>query len=140
MMNRRIRRDDNHRQGGGGRGLLRLKGVTVVRLLACFLLALNGLLVYAIVFSSHGLPGFIRQKEQVKEFQEKVENLKEENQKLFEMIEAFKSDPKAQEKLVRQELGWVRENEVVLQFPEKTCDPPGTTAPSGRRPLPPQKK
>ncbi len=138
MMNRRVK-SDNRRQEAGARGTVRLMGVNVVRLLACFLLALNGLLVYAIVFSSHGLPGFMRQKEQVKEFEEKIVNLKEENQKLYEMIEAFKTDPKSQEKLVRQELGWVRENEIVLEFPERKPEMRESTIP-GRHSLPPPKK
>ena len=38
------------------------------------------------------------------------------------MIQALKADPKAQEKLVRRELGWVRENEIVLESVDKETE------------------
>ena len=35
------------------------------------------------------------------------------------MIQSLKASSKAQEKLVRQQLGWVRENEIILESAEK---------------------
>ncbi len=96
-----------------------IRGVYVVRLLVGSLLALNIILILATLFSSNGLPGFRKQNRQVKELQEKVLKLKVENQQLFEMIQSLKTSPKAQEKLVRQELGWVGENEIILEFADK---------------------
>jgi cell division protein FtsB len=96
-----------------------VKGVYIARLLVGVLLALNILLILAILFSPNGLPGYRKQNRQVKELQQKVLKLKTENQKLFETIQALKTSPKAQEKLVRRELGWVRENEIVLESAEK---------------------
>ncbi len=95
------------------------RGVSVARLLVGLLLALNITLIYAIVFSSNGLPGYRKQHRQVKELEEKVLKLKVENQQLFEMVQALKTSPKAQEKLVRRELGWVRDNEIILEFSGK---------------------
>jgi len=120
-MNRRVTHSNKYQEDNGGKEL-RIKGVYVVRFLVGFLLVLNLLLLYAIGFSSHGLAGYKIQNEQVKELEDKILKLKDDNQKLFEMIQALKTDPKAQEKLVRQELGWVRENEVILEFPEKEID------------------
>lgn len=112
-----------------------MKGVYVVSLLVCALLGLNGLLLYAIFFSSHGLQGYKKQNEQVREMEAKILTLKQQNQRLFEMIQALKTDPKAQERLVRQELGWVHENEVVLDFPE-TEDKPRNQNQPNKQPLP----
>ncbi len=95
------------------------RGVSIVRLLVGLLLTLNIVLIYAIVFSSNGLPGYRKQHRQVKALEEKVLKLKVENQQLFEMVQALKKSPKAQEKLVRRELGWVRENEIILESSEK---------------------
>lgn len=123
-MNRRINQDKKGRETrGDSKFKINIKGVNVVRLLVCFLLGLNLLLIYSILFSANGLPGYSKQNDQVRELEEKILKLKQENQKLFEMIQAFKKDPKLQEKLVRQELGWVKENEVVLEFPEKDPGP-----------------
>ncbi len=99
-----------------------IKGVNVVRLLVGLLLVLNFFLIYAIVFSSNGLIGYRKQNEQVREIEEKLLKLKAENQKLYEMIQALKSSPKAQEKLVRQELGWVREDEIILESAGKESE------------------
>ncbi len=123
-MNRRINQDKKGREtGGDSKFKINIKGVNIVRLLVCFILGLNLLLIYSILFSSNGLPGYSKQNDQVRELEGKILKLKQENQKLFEMIQAFKKDPKLQEKLVRQELGWVKENEVVLEFPDKEKDP-----------------
>lgn len=96
-----------------------VKGVYIVRLLVGILLGLNIVFILMILFSSSGLPGYRKQNQQVKELDEKVLKLKIENQKLFEMIQSLKASSKAQEKFVRQQLGWVRENEIILESAEK---------------------
>ncbi len=72
----------------------------------------------------------------MRELEEKILKLKEENQKLFEKIQAFKKDPALQEKLVRQELGWVKENEIIIEFPEKRKDPDDKQTLPGKQPIP----
>ena len=111
-----------------------IKGVHVLRLLVAFLLALNIALLYAILFSSHGLSGYRKQTEQVRELEAKIHKLRQDNQKLFVRIQALKNNPKALDKLVRQELGWVKDNEIVLEFPgkeEAQKDPKSTGASPG---------
>jgi cell division protein FtsB len=109
----------NRYQQNGVKPRFTVKGVYVARLLVGFLVALNIVLILTILFSPSGLPGYRKQNRQVKELEEKVLKLKVENQQLFEMIQSLKTSSKAQEKLVRQELGWVRENEIVLESAEK---------------------
>ncbi len=96
-----------------------VRGVYILRLLVGILLGLNIVFILTILFSSSGLPGFRKQDQQVRELDEKVLKLKIENQKLFEMIQSLKASSKAQEKLVRQQLGWVRENEIILESADK---------------------
>lgn len=119
-MNRPIQA--NRYQQTGSNSRFTVRGVSIARLLVIVLLALNIVLIYAIAFSSNGLPGYRKQNRQVKELEEKVLRLKVENQKLFEMVQAIKTSPKAQEKLVREELGWVRENEIILESVDKGND------------------
>jgi len=109
----------NRYQQNAAKSRFAVKGVYVVRLLVGLLLALNIVLILAILYSPNGLPGYRKQNQQVKELDEKLLKLRVENQKLFEMIQAIKTSPKAQEKLVRRELGWVRENEIILESAEK---------------------
>ena len=87
------------------------------------LLLLNVLLFQRILFSSQGIPGFRNQCTLVEELETKVRNLKEENQRLFNKIQAFKNSPRAQEKMVREGLGWVRENELLIEFLQKQPNP-----------------
>ena len=96
-----------------------VKGVYILRLLVGILLGLNIVFILTILYSSSGLPGYRKQEQQVKELDEKILKLKIENQKLFDMIQSLKASSKAQEKFVRRQLGWVRENEIILESAEK---------------------
>ncbi len=109
---------NNRYQESGWKPKFTIRGIYIVRCLAAFLLVLNIALLYTIFFSPSGIPGYNKQNEQVRELEEKILRLRAENQRLFEMVQALKSSPEMQEKLVRQELGWVRENEIVLDIPE----------------------
>jgi cell division protein FtsB len=117
-MNRRI--FDRNRDEGAEEGQHPLlRGISPLFLLVGVLLLLNALLFQSIFFSSQGILGFRRQCAQVEELEAKILNLKEENQKLFRKIQAFKNSPRAQEKMVREELGWLRENELLIEFQKK---------------------
>jgi|GEM_PF-1154966 cell division protein FtsB len=87
------------------------------------LVLLNVLLFQRILFSSQGIPGFRNQCALVEELETKVRHLKEDNQRLFNKIQAFKNSPRAQEKMVREGLGWVRENELLIEFQQKQPNP-----------------
>jgi cell division protein FtsB len=112
----------NRYQQNAAKQRVTFKGVFIARLLVGVFLALNIVLILTLLFSPNGLRGYKKQNKQVKELEEKVLKLKVENQKLFEMIQSLKSSPKALEKLVRQELGWVRENEIILESPGKESE------------------
>jgi len=93
-----------------------MKGSHVLVSLCGTLVVLNALLVYCILFSNQGIPGFRQQKSQVEEVERKIHKLKEENQRIFQHIQGFKQNTQAQERFVRQQLGWAKENELVFEF------------------------
>jgi len=101
-----------------------LRGTALLLMLVGGLLLLNFLLFQSLFFSSQGIVGFRKQCAQVEELETKIGNLKEENQKLFRKIQAFKNSPRAQEKMVREELGWIRENELLIEFQQRESQPP----------------
>lgn len=105
----------------GGRGLFR--SIHFLPVLVGVLVLLNVLLFQRILFSSQGIPGFRNQCALVEELETKVRHLKEDNQRLFNKIQAFKNSPRAQEKMVREGLGWVRENELLIEFQQKQPNP-----------------
>jgi len=117
--------NDNKRRPEGKQGDIlprpsfwRIKGLYVLQGLVVLLATLSGLLLYALFLSQQGISGYLEQSRQVSELEAKVLNLKRENHKLFQKIKGFRQDPLGQERLVRQQLGWVRENELIIEFPE----------------------
>jgi cell division protein FtsB len=112
----------NHKQKPEPRVFL--KGVHVLQALGGILLILNIVLLYAILFSSKGILGYRQQSQQVAELNAKVRKLREENHRLFRRIQNFKNDPHAQERLIREKLGWTRDDELVIEFiPSKDAPP-----------------
>jgi cell division protein FtsB len=111
--------DRNRPEGAGEVENSFFKGIHLLLLLVGVLLLLNTLLFQGLFFSTQGIMGFRTQCAQVEELETKVNNLKEENQKLFRKIQAFKNSPRAQEKMVREELGWLRENELLIEFQQR---------------------
>jgi cell division protein FtsB len=87
-----------------------------LRLLVLFLIGLNCALIYGLFFSGQGILAYRHQCAQVEDLEAKVLKLRKENQKLYMKIQAFKNDPDAQERLVRQQLGWAKGNELVVEF------------------------
>ncbi len=101
-----------------------LKGVHVLQILVAGLIVLNILIFHGIFLSSQGILGYRQRCAHVEELTQKIKKLREQNHKLFRKIQALKKDPRAQEKLVRQQLGWAAENEIVVEFvPSKKPSP-----------------
>lgn len=102
--------EGNKRSWPGGR-LNRLALVAVLLLLALALLGDKGIL------------RAVRLSREKASLQEEVRRLEEANAALRREIEALRSDRKYLESLARQELGMVRDDELVYQFPpqEKTA-------------------
>jgi len=116
--------DRNRPEGAGEVESTFFKGTHLILFLVGVLLLLNTLLFQSLFFSTQGIMGFRIQCAQVEELENKVNNLKEENQKLFRKIQAFKNSPRAQEKMVREELGWLRENELLIEFQQRESTHP----------------
>ena len=66
------------------------------------------------MFGKKGYLAVRKLKQQNQELNQKIEQLKKENSQTMEEIKALKSDPKAIEKIAREELGLVRPGEVKI--------------------------
>jgi cell division protein FtsB len=98
-------------------------GIQIVQALAAVLVLLNALLLYGIFLSPNGIRGYQQQSLHVEELQSKVQKLKRENNRMFRKIQGFKNNPQALERLVREQLGWVKENEIVVEFIPSNSSP-----------------
>lgn len=92
-------------------------GRTLERYLPAFVLAVAALGAPYLIFSSEGLP-------RLRSLDAELEKVKAENEEqrrqiafLRGEVQKLKDDPNAVERIARDELGLVRKNEVVFQFP-----------------------
>ena len=82
------------------------------------------LLVMAIVavplriLDEQGLPRYRVLKQELREVSAQNERLEREVRDLSRDVEALRSDPEAIERIARDELGMVRDEELVFQFPD----------------------
>jgi cell division protein FtsB len=90
-------------------------------ILIAFLLILGGLLTYT-VFGKRGLLHLARVKEELRLLKEVNTQLEAENLALRKEIELLKTNPEYIEDLAREELGLVKENELIYQLKKNKID------------------
>lgn len=76
------------------------------------------LLIVHELFGEHGYLALRRRHRELQTLQQQVKQLQEENQKLQQQIEALKSDPKAVEKLAREQMKFAKPGEIIYVLPE----------------------
>lgn len=82
------------------------------------------------VFGSHGLIATYRLRLQVRQAQQKTEQLTRENQEFAGQVRQLKSDPSAIERVAREKMGLVKPGELVFKLPAKPSANP-SASPSG---------
>jgi cell division protein FtsB len=87
-------------------------------------LALFALLVHD-VFGPHGFIAMRRTQKEIDQIREQIGKVNDENKALSEQVSALKSDPKAIERIAREEMGLARPGEMIFRLPDaaKPGDP-----------------
>ena len=87
-------------------------------------LALLALLVHD-VFGAHGLIAMRRTQRDIAQIREQIGKINDENRSLSGQIVSLKSDPKAIERIAREEMGLARPGELIFKLPDaaKPGDP-----------------
>jgi cell division protein FtsB len=88
-----------------------------VGVVSVVLLGLTIVFVPLLVFDKLGLPRYQALSRELSRVDEENERLVREVKALRQETELLRSDPRALERLARDELGMVREGEIVFQFP-----------------------
>jgi cell division protein FtsB len=89
--------------------------------LALLLLAIHDL------FGGHGLLAMRRTQMQMQELRGQVDRLHQENNDLNRQVQALRTDPKAVERIAREEMGLARPGEMIIRLPDP---PPESPAPA----------
>lgn len=98
---------------------LRWDSVTRYRGAMVLLLLLSIVLFIHEIFGDHGLLALRRQRKELETLQLQIQQLQQENQELEKQIKALKSDPKAIERLAREQMRLARPGEIIYTLPEK---------------------
>jgi cell division protein FtsB len=102
-------RDDRGRSEVG----LRKKAATLGSIIALIALLVGSL------FGDRGILHLVAQRERAESLRREIEDLRAENGRLAAEISALKTDPRAIERLAREELGLARPGETVFLIPEE---------------------
>jgi cell division protein FtsB len=75
-------------------------------------------LAYHVICGEHGYLAYRRERQQYETLQKQTKQLQEESQALQKHIDALKSDPRAIEKVAREQLHMAKPGEIVITYPE----------------------
>ncbi len=70
------------------------------------------------ILDEQGLPRYRKLREELTHIRESNDRLEREGRALERQVDALRSDPAAIERIARDELGMVREGELIFQFPD----------------------
>ena len=81
------------------------------------ILALFALLVHDI-FGAHGFIAMRRTQKEIDRVREQIGKLNNENKSLSSQVNSLKTDPKAIERIAREEMGLARPGEIIYKLPD----------------------
>lgn len=89
-------------------------------------LALLALLVHDI-FGAHGFVAMRRTQKEIAQIRAQIGKINEENKSLTSQVNSLKSDPKAIERIAREDMGLARPGEIIFKLPDPVIpnDPQG---------------
>jgi cell division protein FtsL len=87
-------------------------------------------LAYHVICGEHGYLAYRHERQQYETLQQQTNQLQQENQDLQKHIDALKSDPKAIEKIAREQLHMARPGEVVITYSDAQPKEQGAPNPS----------
>src|SRR6202140_4225612 len=82
-------------------------------------LALFALLVHDI-FGAHGFIAMRRTQKEIEQIRQQIGKLNDENKLLTDQVSSLKTDPKAIERIAREEMGLARPGELIYKLPDSS--------------------
>jgi cell division protein FtsB len=98
------------------------------RIVLFFLVFLNLFLFFRLIWSDQGVFAYIDLKHRYRKLKQQLEEVDEKSRNVSREIRRLKSDKSYQEKVVRERMNFVKENEVLYVFPESGDRPRGVGA------------
>jgi cell division protein FtsL len=82
-----------------------------------FVLVLFALLIHDFL-GAHGFIAMRRTQKDIEQIEKQIGALNKENQSLSDQVNSLKTDPKAIERIAREEMGLARPGEIIYKLPE----------------------
>lgn len=92
------------------------------------------LLVVHDVFGEHGLIAMRRTQKEAQQIRREIQRLDEENRALQVRAKALKNDPRAIERVAREELNLAKPGELIFKLPQAPNDPANPGQPGSPNP------
>jgi cell division protein FtsB len=73
------------------------------------------------VFGPHGFIAMRRTQKEIEQVHDQIGKLNEENKSLSDQVTSLKTDPKAIERIAREEMGLARPGEVIYTLPDSAA-------------------
>jgi cell division protein FtsB len=80
--------------------------------------ALAVALGFHVIFGANGLMAYRQKKAEYLQLQKEVEDLRKDNERVQQQINSLKSDPKAIERVAREQLRYAKPGEIIYVMPE----------------------
>ena len=71
------------------------------------------------IFGKHGILALRKEQREVQTLRQQIQQLQQENDQLDKQVRALKSDPKAIERVAREQMHLARPGEIIYTLPEK---------------------
>ncbi|HEX8927023.1 MAG TPA: septum formation initiator family protein [Terriglobales bacterium] len=73
---------------------------------------------FHVIFGANGLMAYRQKKVEYQQLQKEVEQLRKDNERVQQQINSLKSDPKAIERVAREQLRYAKPGEIIYVMPE----------------------
>ena len=70
------------------------------------------------IFGPHGVIAMRRTQREIQQIRQQIGKINAENKSLAEQVNALKTDPKAIERIAREEMGLARPGELIFKLPD----------------------
>lgn len=79
---------------------------------------------FHVIFGANGMVVYTNKRAEYRKLQTDTEQVEQENQKLTKAVDELRTDPKAIEKVAREQLHYSRKGEIIYLLPQKPADQP----------------
>jgi len=83
---------------------------------------------FHVIFGANGMMVYTHKRAEYRQLEKETDQLDQENQRLTKEVEDLKTDPKAIERVAREQLHYTKKGEIIYLLPQKQAEQPPANA------------